>query len=285
MLPGCAEGYDGALSWCTGRSCDMTYCLAMQLRDGLVFAADSRTTAGVDNVSTYRKLHVFQPGPDRFLVVLTSGSLATSQEVLDRLRRDLDATTPGQRSLRTVNYLFEAAQYLGRILSDVQTEHGSALRDSGINGAATLIVGGQIAGKPPALYLVYPEGNYIPASEQTPFLQLGEFKYGKPMLSRIAAQNLSLEDGARLAVVSLDATMKSNISVGPPLDIAIYRNDEMQLSHHLSLDADSPLLVEMLQTWNDSLLDAFKRLPRFDWESGAEQARVLGLVPGARKDL
>lgn len=244
----------------------MTYCLAMQLRDGLVFAADSRTTAGVDHVSTYRKLHVFQPSPDRFLVVLTSGSLATSQELLDRVRRDLDSTVPDHESLRSVNYLFEAARYLGRVLIEVQSEHIAALREANINGRATLIVGGQIAGKPPALYLVYPEGNYIPASDETPYLQLGEFKYGKPVLSRMATEHLSLEDAARLALVSLDATMKSNISVGPPLDLAIYRNDELRLSHHLSLDADAPLLRATLQAWSESLLAGFKRLPRFDWE-------------------
>jgi putative proteasome-type protease len=244
----------------------MTYCLAMQLRDGLVFAADSRTTAGVDNVSSYRKFHVFQPSPDRLFAVLTSGNLATSQEVLDRLRRDLDSAGPGRESLRSVSYLFEAAQYLGRILNEVQRDHGSAMRESGINATATLIVGGQIAGKPPALYLVYPEGNYIAASEETPFLQLGEFKYGKPMLSRIATGNLSLEDAARLALVSLDATMKSNISVGPPLDVAIYRRDELRLARHLSLDADSPLLLAVLKSWNDCLLRGFGQLPRFDWE-------------------
>ncbi|MEO7807394.1 MAG: 20S proteasome subunit A/B [Steroidobacteraceae bacterium] len=239
----------------------------MQLRDGLVFAADSRTTAGVDYVSTYRKLHVFQPSPDRFFVLLSSGSLATSQEVLDRLRRDLDATAPGQESLRNVNYLFEAASYLGRALIAVQSEHAVALRDSSINGQATFILGGQIGDKAPALFLVYPEGNYISASEETPFLQLGEFKYGKPMLSRIAAENLSLEDAARLALVSLDATMKSNISVGPPLDVAIYRNDELKLAQHLQLDTDSPLLNSMLRRWSEGLLTAFKQLPRFDWES------------------
>jgi putative proteasome-type protease len=245
----------------------MTYCLAMQLRDGLVFAADSRTTAGVDYVSTYRKLHVFQPAPDRFFVLLTSGSLSTSQEVLDRVRRDLDSTATGGESLKSVNYLFEAASYVGRILCDVQDAHAGALREGGINGKATLIIGGQIAGKPPGLFLVYPEGNYLSASEETPFLQLGEFKYGKPVLSRIAAEDLSLEDAARLALVSLDATMKSNISVGPPLDVAIYRNEDFKLAQHLVLDADSPLLIAMLRRWNDSLLTGFKRLPRFDWEA------------------
>src|ERR1041384_692275 len=132
----------------------MTYCLALQLDDGLVFASDSRTTAGVDFVSTYRKLYQFQPAADRFLVILTSGSLATSQEAIDRIRRDLDDSTAAA-SLRSVRYLFEAASYVGRVLLDVERTHAAALRDSGADGKATFIVGGQIAGQSPALYPLY----------------------------------------------------------------------------------------------------------------------------------
>lgn len=243
----------------------MTYCLALQIDEGLVFAADSRTTAGVDFVSSYRKLFLFQPAPDRFIVILTSGSLATSHELLDRIRRDLDAP-PGVTSLRSVNYLFEAAQYVGRELVAVQAEHAQQLRDSGADGKSTIIIGGQIAGRPPALFLVYPEGNYITATPETPFLQLGEFKYGKPVLSRIAGAALSLEDAARLALVSLDATMKSNLSVGPPLELAIYRRDTFTLSQHLILDEESPLLRAVEKRWDDGMRQAFRRLPRFDWE-------------------
>lgn len=246
----------------------MTYCLALQIDDGLVFAADSRTTAGVDFVSSYRKLFQFQPAADRFFVILTSGSLATSHELLDRLRRDLDGP-PGVVSLRSVNYLFEAAQYVGRTLVGVQADHAMQLRESGADGKATIIIGGQIAGRPPALFMVYPEGNYITATPETPFLQLGEFKYGKPVLSRIAAGNLSLEDAARLALVSLDATMKSNLSVGPPLELAIYRRDTFAMSQHLILDEQSPLLRTVEKRWDDGMRQAFRSLPRFDWEPDA----------------
>jgi putative proteasome-type protease len=243
----------------------MTYCLALQLDDGLVFASDSRTTAGVDFISTYRKLHIFQPASDRFLVLMSSGSLATSQEVLDRIRRDLDS--PGEHeSLRSVDYLFEAAQYVGRVLARTQAMHASNLRDSGADGKATFLVGGQIAGRAPGLYLVYPEGNYIAATPETPFLQLGEFKYGKPVLSRIASEKLTLEDAARLALVSIDATMKSNISVGPPIELAIYRKDALALAHHLMLDEKSPVLLKMEKRWDDAMKQAFGRLPKFDWE-------------------
>jgi len=245
----------------------MTYCLALQLDEGLVFASDSRTTAGVDFVSTYRKLFQFQPTPDRFIVILTSGNLATSQEAVDRIRRDLDATDA--TSLRTVKYLFEAAQYVGRVLVAVQADHAAALRESGADGKATFIVGGQIAGRPPGLFLVYPEGNYIAASPETPFLQLGEFKYGKPVLSRIATENLSIDDAARLALVSIDATMKSNLSVGPPVELAIYRRDELKLARHLILDEQSALLKAVEQRWDHGMREAFRHLPRFDWETDA----------------
>jgi putative proteasome-type protease len=247
----------------------MTYCLALQLDDGLVFASDSRTTAGVDFISTYRKLHLFQPAPDRFLVLMSSGSLATSQEVLDRVRRDLDG--PGDHeSLRSVTYLFEAAQYVGRVLAQTQALHAPNLRDSGTDGKSTFLVGGQIAGRPPGLYLVYPEGNYISATPETPFLQLGEFKYGKPVLSRIAHSRLSLEDAARLALVSLDATMKSNISVGPPIELALYRRDALKLERHLVLDERSHLLRKIEKRWDDAMKHAFGQLPRFEWEEPSE---------------
>ncbi len=165
-----------------------------------------------------------------------------------------------------MNYLFEAAQYVGRELVARAGRHAAQLRDSGADGKATIIVGGQIAGQPPALFLVYPEGNYITATPETPFLQLGEFKYGKPVLSRIAGATLSLEDAARLALVSLDATMKSNLSVGLPLELAIYRRDTFTMSQHLILDEESPLLRTVEKRWDDGMRQAFRRLPRFDWE-------------------
>ena len=150
----------------------MTYCLALKLRDGLVFASDSRTTAGVDYISTYRKMHVFQPSEDRLIVVLTSGNLATTQEVLDNLRRDL-AATQASENLATVSYLFEAARYVGKVLCTVVQHYATALGAGGADLRATLIVGGQIRGQPPEIYLVYPEGNYVAATWETPYLQLG----------------------------------------------------------------------------------------------------------------
>jgi putative proteasome-type protease len=244
----------------------MTYCLALKLKDGLVFASDSRTTAGVDYISTYRKLHVFDAGPDRLIVVLTSGNLATTQELIDNIRRDLEADD-GRDNLRTAGYLFEAARYVGRQLGAIEQQYAAALKDSGSDPRATLIVGGQIAGQPPALYQVYPEGNYVAATDETPFLQLGEFKYGKPILSRIAGADLSLDDAARLALVSFDAAMKSNLSVGPPLELAIYPNDALKFSRHLLFQADSDFFRSFCRRWNEKLKAAFKQLPKFEWEA------------------
>ena len=229
------------------------------------FASDSRTTAGVDYISTYKKMHVFQPSGDRLLVVLTSGNLATTQEVLDNLRRDLAATQPGE-NLATVSYVFEAARYVGNVLCTVVQHYATALGTSVADLRATLIVGGQIAGQPPEIYMVYPEGNYVAATWETPYLQLGEFKYGKPILSRLAGADLSLNDAARLALISFDAAMKSNLSVGPPLELALYPDGALQFSQHLSLDAESALLRGVCRRWHEKLTQAFHALPKFDWE-------------------
>ncbi len=243
----------------------MTYCLALKLQQGLVFASDSRTTAGVDYISTYRKMHVFRPSKQRLIVLLTSGNLATTQAVLDNVRRDLELNAVPE-NLGSVSYLFEAARYVGRVLFAVVQQYAGAFGGNGADARASLIVGGQIAGQPPELYLVYPEGNYVAATPETPFLQLGEFKYGKPILSRIAAATLSLDDAARLALISFDAAMKSNLSVGPPVELAIYPNDALQFSHQVSFDADSAFFLDLCRRWNDQLLSAFLRLPRFEWE-------------------
>jgi putative proteasome-type protease len=243
----------------------MTYCVGLVLEQGLVLASDSRTNAGVDYVTTFSKLHVFNPAPDRIYVLLTSGNLATTQEVLNRIRRDLKQSPEGNHLL-SARYLFEAADYVGKVSLGVQREHGPALSQSGVSAEATLILGGQIAGEPHGLYLIYPQGNYFSASPETPYLQIGENKYGKPAVDRIANPGLSLDDGARLCLVSLDATSRSNVTVGPPFEVAIYPRDSMQLSHRLKLEADDSLLKQISQAWNQGIRNAFDSLPRFSWE-------------------
>ncbi len=242
----------------------MTYCLAIQLNQGLVFASDTRTNAGADYISSYRKMHVFTPGDDRLFVILSAGNLATTQEVLDRVQRDI--TNHSNASLLTANHLFEAATYLGQVSVDVQRQHADALRQSGVSGDASMILGGQLRGESEGICLIYPQGNYIMASVETPYLQIGESKYGKPMLDRVIHSEMSLEDGARLALISLDATIRSNVTVGPPFDLAIYPANAFQLSRHERFEFDSPYYTDLRESWQQGLSDAFNKLPRFEWE-------------------
>ena len=243
----------------------MTYCLAIKVKRGLVFASDSRTNAGVDYVSTYSKMHVFSVPGERLVVLLTSGNLATSQAVVNAVQRDIeDPAAPA--NLHSFRYLFDAAHYVGQLSQRIQTESGPTLKDSGVNVEASFILGGQIQGREPNLYMIYPQGNYIAASTETPYLQIGETKYGKPILDRIIRADTVLEDAARCALVSTDSTMRANISVGPPVELAIYGADELALSRRISLGYTTPMFRLLQKRWNQGLERAFERLPRFDWE-------------------
>ena len=243
----------------------MTYCVAIKVERGVVFASDSRTNAGVDYVRTYSKMHKFVwPGEAAF-VLLTSGNLATTQAVANHLRRDLE--DPGANvSLRKVKHLFDAAEYVGDLSRREQERHGKALRESGLGGGGTFILGGQRSGQEPEIFLIYPEGNYISASPETPYLQIGETKYGKPILDRVLSSTTTLADAARCALVSLDSSMRSNISVGPPLELAIYERDSVKEPRYMTFDLSSPYYKTLQKSWGDGLRRAFQRLPRFDWE-------------------
>ncbi len=243
----------------------MTYCVAIKVNDGLVLASDSRTNAGVDYVSTYSKMHVFGTPNERLFVLLTAGNLATSQAVVNLINRDLD-DLDAKTSLNTVEYLFDAAHYVGELSCRVQRGHAEALRESGSSAEASFILGGQIHGRGHDIYLIYPQGNYISASPETPFLQIGESKYGKPILDRIIRSDTPLNDAARCALVSLDSTMRSNISVGPPIELAFYKKDDLELERHALLDLNTPFFRRMQRRWNDGLRRAFNGLPRFEWE-------------------
>ena len=247
----------------------MTYCLGMSLNEGLVFASDSRTNAGVDYVTTYSKMRIFAPAPDRTFVILSAGNLATTQEVMNHIQRDLDHPGPNG-NLLSVRYLFEAAEYVGRISLEVQREHSAALQQTGISGETTLILGGQIQGQAHGLMLIYPQGNYITASPETPYLQIGESKYGKPAMDRIINPGMPLEDGARLALVSLDATWRSNITVGPPFEVSLYRTDSQQMTGPYSYPMNDPFLDSIRGAWNNGIRQAFASLPKFPWEQAQQ---------------
>jgi putative proteasome-type protease len=242
----------------------MTYCVAIKVNRGIVFASDSRTNAGVDYISTYSKMYSFDLPEDRVMVLLSSGNLATTQQVINCIMRDIEDDAPV--SLKSVHYLYDAANYVGKISQEYQRKHASALQHSGINPEASFILGGQIHGREQQIYLIYPQGNYITASEDTPYLQIGETKYGKPILDRVIRTDTTLEDAARSALVSLDSTMRSNISVGPPLELAICEPDEYKIKRYMRLDYGTPFYSGLQKSWNDGLRRAFNRLPRFDWE-------------------
>jgi len=237
----------------------MTYCLAMRLQEGLVFLGDTRTNAGVDNVSTYRKVHLFQPTPDRIFVLESAGNLATTQEVLDRIEHDL--TDPGaHESLATVGHLFEAALYVGRLGREVAASHHEALSRIGADGTATFLLGGEVQGDDPDILLIYPEGNYIRASDDRPFLQIGESKYGKFTLELAVASQVNLTTATKIALTSMVSTAGANLSVGPPYDLVIYRNGSFE-PFEARINADSPFLSRLEGVWAKHLHEAIADLP------------------------
>jgi putative proteasome-type protease len=248
----------------------MTYCIGYWLEQGLVLATDSRTNAGVDYISSYSKMHVFQPGPDRLFVLLAAGSLATTQAVISWIRRDLDRATDLEmgagKDLRHCDYLFEAAAYIGRVSVTVQKENEAELRQAGASGGASFILGGQIGSEPHGLYLIYSQGNAIMATRETPYLQIGESKYGKPPLDNVGHTNLSLDDAARLCLISEVLTQRSNLTVGPPFELVMIPAGSLAIAHQLKLEADAPELAEMIETWSDAQREALYHLPRFPWE-------------------
>lgn len=244
----------------------MTYCVAMNLKDGLVFASDSRTNAGTDYVTSYSKMHLFTPASDRLFMLLSAGNLATTQEVINRLRRDLDFSD-SQESLMSARYMFEAADYIGRVTTEVQQAHANALNSAGVSGDTTWILGGQISGQPHSLMMIYPQGNYIEACEETPYLQIGETKYGKPVLDRVLNYETSLKDAAKLALVSLTSTAMSNLTVGPPFESSTYKKDTFILNKRCKFESqEGEFLPQLEQAWRDGLIQTFNNLPEFPWE-------------------
>lgn len=241
----------------------MTYCLAIKVDAGLVFASDSRTNAGVDHVSTYSKMHTFAGPGSRFFTLLSAGNLATTQSVVKRLRADCD--NRDAQSLCNMPDIDAAVSYVGTVSTDVQRIQ--AQRDTmNTNFEATFIFGGQIGAGEPAIFLVYPQGNYIHESGEHPFLQVGETKYGKPILDRVIRRDTPLELAARCALVSLNSTIRSNITVGPPIELLLYANGRFTEGRHLSLNENDPYYRALSDAWSEGLRRALNNLPPFEWE-------------------
>ena len=242
----------------------MTYCVAIKIDEGLVFASDSRTNAGLDNISTYSKMFSFNVG-DRAFVILTSGNLATSQAVYHRIEKDL-SSKDSNKSLNTCDDLDDVAAYIGELNIEYQSLINENQTQSGVSLGSHFIVGGQIKGQDPNLMLVYPEGNHIHMSDEQPYMQIGETKYGKPILDRMINSDISIADAARIALLSLDSTMRSDLTVGPPIDLVVFKKDQINLDFQEQLKLDSPFFKELSDIWAQQIEKGVKKLPKFHWE-------------------
>ena len=240
----------------------MTYCIAASINEGLILVSDSRTNAGIDQVSTHGKMHAFNTISDRKIVLLCAGNLATTQAVLEQLHRD--KIKNANINLNTVESLFEAAEYLGHISVEKQKQHVNSKGQTAFNPAASFILAGQIGADPHGAYMVYAEGNSITTSANTPFLQIGESKYGKPILDRFLKLGTSIDEAARCCLVSMDSTIRSNASVGAPVEMLVYRKNSFSLDEYYCFDDDDDYLLRLRRNWETKLREAIAALPGLD---------------------
>ncbi|MFI3189018.1 peptidase [Crenothrix sp. D3] len=243
----------------------MTYCIAASIDEGLILVSDSRTNAGIDNVSTHGKMHAFDTISDRKIVLLCAGNLATTQAVLEQLHRDKIKNAPV--NFNTVESLFEAAEYLGHVSVEKQRQHSNSQGQSAFNASASFILAGQIGSDPHGAYMVYAEGNTITSSANTPFLQIGESKYGKPILDRFLKLNSSIDEAARCCLVSMDSTIRSNASVGAPVEMLIYRKNSFSLKEYYCFDDDDDYMLQLRRSWETKLREAMAALPSLNKET------------------
>ena len=238
----------------------MTYCVAIKIDQGLVFCSDSRTNAGVDHVSTYSKMHRFSMAGERHLAILSAGNLGTTQAVLSQIERDIE--DDAAFNILKAQYISDIADYVGELSVKTQQKYVTGGPTAGFNAEATFILGGQVKGYPQELYMIYPEGNHITASEQHPFLQIGETKYGKPILDRIIRQETDPQTAKRCALVSMDSTMRSNATVGPPIELLFCRKDEVVSAgdYRQFMDNDE-YLIQLRESWDENVCRAFNELP------------------------
>ncbi len=238
----------------------MTYCVAMKLDAGMVFASDTRTNAGVDNISRVDKMHVFAKPGDRVIVALSAGNLSITQNAINQIERTAKET-PNVPNIYSVTSMYDAAELVGSTLREVRQREGEYLRQQNIDSSASFIVGGQIAGEAPRLFLIYSEGNFIESSSEAPFFQNGEIKYGKPVIDRVISPNLTLADAIKLILVSFDSTMRSNISVGLPIDLLVYSIDSLDAGGQQRIEETDPYFRELGTLWNEGLKRAFASIP------------------------
>jgi len=242
----------------------MTYCVGLLVDTGLVMLSDSRTNAGVDQINTFRKMATFQKARDRVLVLMSAGNLGITQAVVNLLQEPPDDPKELSAIFRAKN-MFAAARVVGEALREIHKRDAKHLDEHGHDFNGTFILGGQINGEEPRLFHIYSAGNFIESSVDTPYFQIGESKYGKPIIDRVITRSSSIAQAAKCALVSMDSTIRSNLSVGPPLDLAIIRRDEFKLATHISIDNDNEYFKMIRTRWGFALQEVFSELPNPNW--------------------
>lgn len=236
----------------------MTYCVAIRLREGIVFAADTRTNAGVDHIATFRKMHVFERRGERSIVMLTSGNLATAQAVMGHLCERLQHED--EINLYTIGSMFGVAQLVGDTINEVIARACAGQQTGGVDFGLNVLLGGQIAGESPRLFHIYSQGNFIESTEDTTYFQIGEVKYGKPIIDRIVNYDTSISHATKCTLISFDSTIRSNLTVGMPLDLGIYREDSFELKVQRITESDD-YWRELRHAWGAGLRQQFEQLP------------------------
>jgi putative proteasome-type protease len=243
----------------------MTYCVGLDLKEGLVLLSDTRTNAGIDNISTFGKMHVFEATGDRVIVLLTAGNLALSQAVVNLLSEGIEGEDRAVETLYTVKSMFRAAQLVGEAIRLTYRADGPSLQAQNVPFDVSVLIGGQIKDRAMRLFQVYSAGNFIEATPDTPFLQIGETKYGKPILDRAAHFETELYDGVKLVLISMDSTLRSNLTVGMPIDLLVYRRDALTVELYRRITEDDPYFHMIQERWSAALRDAYRTIPRPDW--------------------
>ena len=239
----------------------MTYCVGLLLNEGMVCLSDTRTNAGLDNIATYRKMFHFEVPGERIITIMTAGSLSVTQTTIARLREAAeDAEATAETSILLAPTLLKVASMIGNALSGVRAEVNEKLSASQTSASASMIMAGQRKGGAMRLFLIYPEGNFIEATEDTPFLQIGEHKYGKPILDRVVRPDTTLADAEKAVLLSMDSTLRSNLSVGMPLDLCVIEKDALKVSRHRRIGAGDPGFRAMSQAWSKALRDGFLQI-------------------------
>ena len=264
----------------------MTYCVAIKLNAGLVFLSDSRTNAGLDQISTFRKMIVYERRDDRFMVLLSAGNLSIAQSVreilqVEKLKDDEDGETI---SIWNARSMFDAARVLGAAVRRVHDRDADSLKNAGVEFNVSLIFGGQIKGEGMRLYQVYSAGNFIEATPETPYFQIGESKYGKPVLDRVITPETPLDEAAKCALVSMDSTLKSNLSVGLPLDLVVYETDRFATDKVVCIDENNPYFQMLHGSWGHKLREVFDSIEDPVW-NGAQTDIPLKVTGGRSKPL